>query len=65
VHADGPEVVFFGGVSLHLTWLQVNIAIELDGQATLEAVKVNDPLLEDPEGFVRRIEAVPDHAAPQ
>ena len=46
VHADGPEVVFFGGVSPRLTWLQVNIAIELDGQATLEALKVNDPLLD-------------------
>jgi hypothetical protein len=44
VHDDGPEVVFFGGVSPHLTWLRVNAAIELDGQATLEAVKINDPL---------------------
>ena len=44
VHADGPEVVFFGGVSPQLTWLRVNTAIELDGQAMLEAVKINDPL---------------------
>jgi len=43
--ADGSEVIFFSGVSPHLTWLRVNATIKLDGQAMFEAVEIDDPVL--------------------
>src|SRR5208337_5281747 len=35
-YADRSEVIFFCGVSPHLTWLRVNATIKLDGQAMFE-----------------------------
>jgi hypothetical protein len=44
--ADGSEVIFFSGVSLHLTWLRVNATIKLNGQAMFEAVEIDDAVLD-------------------
>jgi hypothetical protein len=44
--ADGPQVIFFGGVSPHLTWLRVNTTIQFDSQAMFEAVEIDDPVLD-------------------
>ena len=45
-NAEGPQIIFFGGIFAHLVDLRVNAAIEFNGQSMFEAVKIEDAVFD-------------------
>jgi hypothetical protein len=42
-NAEGPQIIFFGGIFAHLVDLRVNAAIKFNGKPMFEAVKIRTP----------------------